>query len=309
VAKRDVFFATLRAELEPLLHAAGFEGKGRAWRRCVGDAIQIMDVADNKYRDACFVDLGIHYWWLPTQARQPVSDAIDWHACEFQTRLVSGTSSWSYGLTAEIARNNARALIAAVTESGLPYFATWSALPGPFAAIEPDDLRTRQTDLEEIRRNQRVRPFTRELAYPGHLEPVRAARALAHIHAHLGHADRAHAFASLARELAGLSGRWRYDERGSEVELYRTNEGAWAARTVASPRVVEIGMWALRGVEPDVEAGTWRGEIMTTQVGAAHCTLRLVDERTLEVVATKGDRTVRMSWIRVASPADTDVGA
>jgi hypothetical protein len=299
---RNAFFATLHDELVPVLHAAGFAGTKLVWRRTIGEVIQIVDLQDSKWRDSCYVNLGVHLRFLPTASGLAVTGPIDEPLCEFRRRLAPGEAryGWSYGATEVEAHANARELVAVFRDRGLPYLATWSELPGAFAAITPGDLRVRQAELDDMGRLGPFVPFVTEIRFPGHLRPTRAARALAAIYDHIGDRTQAKVFTALAYELAGpLAGRWRFAERATEVQIFRADSGVWRGTTVASPRALQNGSWALRDVELDATGSTWRGQILSHQLGVADVALSIVDARTLELVATKGDATSVMRWTRV----------
>jgi Domain of unknown function (DUF4304) len=181
---KDRFFSELQREFAPRLRALAFRGSGRQFARIDGETIQAITVQGSRHGDGCFLNLGLHFAFLPVSWKGHVVDPRDIKEvdCEFRARLSPSMGTdhmWKYGNDESDMKLQARSLMET-------HFKLGEAIFGRFSNSRSV---TQSVTLAELR-------CGRPRGFPWHLpSPLGLALALARIHLHHGDKDEATAFA------------------------------------------------------------------------------------------------------------------
>jgi hypothetical protein len=206
---RKTFFGVLKREFASMLRADGFTGSGTTYRRAVGPVIQTIWIQSSRYGGECCVNLGVHLTFLPMVLDEaPDIRTITEPDCEFRCRLVCEGETdhwWPFGTTQDEAEMSVVDLVQTYRDYGAPYFAAWAEFPGRFIDLTVDQLTQGS-----------------KLPFPVHTTDLRAALAMARIHAHLGNLETSRSFAAFG--LANL-GKATGLRRSFEEMLTMNHEG------------------------------------------------------------------------------------
>lgn len=203
-SSRDIFFATLKEEWNPLLSRAGFRGDGERFQRSIGDVIHAIALQENKYGGSCCVNLGVHLTFLPLTAGgfpQP-GTYIRAEACEFQWRLTPPGFTdywWAYeqGVAAHLPLPFLHEENRGPRERARHLARTYEAIGEPaFQRLSTADQIAHLIELADLSKEWRIVP---EYAFT----PGRAALTMARIHQHLGNNMLARRFAEAGLERVG----------------------------------------------------------------------------------------------------------
>ncbi|MGJ7499537.1 DUF4304 domain-containing protein [Variovorax sp. ZT5P49] len=176
---RTTFLKLLTQKLFPVLKAEGFEGLGQTLRRIDGPLIHVFNVQGASGGKACYLNLGAHLDFLPTEGGAQVApDALEESHCVFRDRMEpppGAAFGWAYGAAKEQAEENVEFIVSEWTGPGRAFFARHGSYPQSFEQM------LRETDPNQIH--------------------ARTALHLARIAVHLGDLARARALvdAGLAR--------------------------------------------------------------------------------------------------------------
>lgn len=191
VQGRDLFRGALRRRLNPVLRSLGFRGSGGHFIRTRGVTINALNIQGSKSADGCFLNLGLHFDFLPPNWL--MSPRPDWKwkeiDCELRWRVRAPNRDgdmWPYGETAQEAEQQAADLVEQYSSVGEPVFERFAS---PAAVAEV-------VTLETLRKGR----FEHA---PWHTTQVREAMTMARIHQWLGSPDRAAEFARLGLEHLG----------------------------------------------------------------------------------------------------------
>jgi hypothetical protein len=174
MSPRDFFNAALKTEVAPALRAMGFRGSGQNFLRVAGEVINALNVQPSKSGDAAFVNLGLHFTFLPpcwTEESRPIAK---WREpdCEFRVRLSPRPGfdhSWKYGANQAEAVSAARNMLAVYCDLGESLF---DEFRDPLAVANA-------VSIDMLERGGAT-------GFPWSLTKVRMALALARINRHLG---------------------------------------------------------------------------------------------------------------------------
>ncbi|SCX65217.1 DUF4304 domain-containing protein [Variovorax sp. EL159] len=176
---RTTFLKLLGQRLFPVLRAQGFQGAGQTLRRIDGPVIHVFNVQGASGGKACYLNLGAHLAFLPTEGGGTVApDALEESHCVFRDRMEpppGAAFGWAYGATKEQAEENVEFIVSEWEGPGRAFFARYGQYPQSFEQL------LRETDPAQIH--------------------ARTALHLARIAVHLG--DRARAQALVDAGLAG----------------------------------------------------------------------------------------------------------
>jgi hypothetical protein len=168
---RTTFLKLLTRKLFPVLKAEGFEGSGQTLRRIDGPLIHVFNVQGATGGKACYLNLGAHLDFLPTEGGGQVApDALEESHCVFRDRMEpppGAAFGWAYGATKEQAEENVEFIVSEWAGPGRAFFARHGSYPQSFEQM------LRETDPNQIH--------------------ARTALHLARIAAHLGDRARAQA--------------------------------------------------------------------------------------------------------------------
>jgi len=176
---RTTFLKLLGQKLFPVLRAQGFQGSGQTLRRIDGPVIHVFNVQGASGGKACYLNLGAHLAFLPTEGGGTVApDALEESHCVFRDRMEpppGAAFGWAYGATKEQAEENVEFIVSEWEGPGRAFFARYGHYPQSFEQL------LRETDPAQIH--------------------ARTALHLARIAVHLGDRPRAQALVD-----AGLAG-------------------------------------------------------------------------------------------------------
>ncbi len=127
MTSRDFFNAALKTEVAPALRVLGFKGSGQNFLRVAGEVINAINIQPSKSGDAAYVNLGLHFAFLPpcwTEESRPIAK---WREpdCEFRVRLSPRPGFdhfWNYGPGQAEAVSAARSIVAIYCEIGESLF-------------------------------------------------------------------------------------------------------------------------------------------------------------------------------------------
>ena len=188
------FSHLLRRDLVPLLYSQGFEACGSVFLRSRGERIDIVSLQGLRRERLCWLDLGVHFAFLPPSGRPPGAAPADAtlrpHDCAFRERL-QGTSQaavappgWSYGSDDATALANAADLVDTYRRRAPVFFSRFEPFPEVFDAVLPAQL------------GDGGHPLLPQ----GH-SPAHSALMLARLMKHLGRNDRCQEFAETGLRL------------------------------------------------------------------------------------------------------------
>ena len=176
---RATFLRLLEKKLFPVLEAEGFQGAGQTLRRIDGPVIHVFNVQGASGGKACYLNLGAHLDFLPTEGGGQVAprDVEESH-CVFRDRMhppPGEAFGWAYGASKEEAEESVEFIVSEWSGPGRDFFARHGTYPQRFEQM------LRETDPNDIH--------------------ARTALHLARIAVHLGDRNRAQALvdAGLAR--------------------------------------------------------------------------------------------------------------
>lgn len=141
----EQYLALVRQQLYPSLRAEGFGGSGQTLRRRLADVIHIFNIQGSSGADRCYVNLGVHLSFLPTEGGGRCEPAkLKECECAFRTRLKvppQYSFGWPYGDSADEAHQSIEALRAAWLGQGLPLLRRFSVFPADFLSIPASAFR------------------------------------------------------------------------------------------------------------------------------------------------------------------------
>ncbi|HEU4343780.1 MAG TPA: DUF4304 domain-containing protein [Candidatus Binatia bacterium] len=141
---RDEYLKLLQREFFPYVRGTGFKGSRVTLRRQRGEVIHVINVQGSSTADRCYLNLGVHLAFLPTEGGIVVSlSKIKEYECAFRRRVDPPSEyrfGWPYGRTPTEATDCLSKLVAAYKTQGEPYFARLADYPGSFDTVSPDDL-------------------------------------------------------------------------------------------------------------------------------------------------------------------------
>ncbi|HVJ18349.1 MAG TPA: DUF4304 domain-containing protein, partial [Polyangiaceae bacterium] len=160
---------------------------------------QVVHVQGSSSGEACCVNLGTHFTFLPTTLENPADpQAIREPDCEFRWRLATpddrGDHWWDYGYNEFVAERSVQHLVSTYEAFGVSALEEYRNFPAPFDRVTPDMVA--RGDLRLL---------------PGAPTTIRTVLALARISLHCSRFGAARDFANL-----GLS---MLTERGSPSSL------------------------------------------------------------------------------------------
>lgn len=176
---RTTFLKLLSQKLYPVLKAEGFQGSGQTLRRIDGPVIHVFNVQGASGGKACYLNLGAHLAFLPSEGGGTVvPEELEEAGCIFRDRMEPPPGpafGWAYGTSKEQAEENVEFIVSEWAGPGRAFFARHGSYPQSFEQM------LRETDPDQIH--------------------ARTALHLARIAVHLGDRERAQALvdAGLAR--------------------------------------------------------------------------------------------------------------
>jgi hypothetical protein len=145
---RTTFLKLLTQKLFPVLKAEGFEGSGQTLRRIDGPVIHVFNVQGATGGKACYLNLGAHLDFLPTEGGGQVApDALEESHCVFRDRMEpppGAAFGWAYGETKEQAEENVEFIVSEWAGPGRAFFARHGSYPQSFEQM------LRETDPNQI---------------------------------------------------------------------------------------------------------------------------------------------------------------
>jgi hypothetical protein len=191
---RQRFHAQLREHFLPQLNQDGFIGKLPCFRRVNGGRVDIVDIQESCYGGQCFINLGVHFEFLPDAAGGPVHDlgSLAEAQCEFRDRLREKRQpdlGWKYGKSADEARQVAINIAELFVRRGREFFEKLDDFPNSVAHITPQHVESDNL-----------------ASYPVGGPSAHVALVMARVMRHLGKHDECRAFAELGLRLRLLHG-------------------------------------------------------------------------------------------------------
>ncbi len=189
------FHLLLRRDFAPLLRLDGFKGSGSTFRRIKGDTIHVINIQGSRYGGKCCVNLGVHYFFLPTVGRAFTVDPkkLMEYDCEFRSRLHEENEPerwWNYGTNQVEAEASITNLIELYRHRAWRFFEKFEPFPDVFERITPAEIG--RGDCSKL---------------PAAMTLVRAALTMARIMNHLGRVDERRQFAEVGlKHLGGAVG-------------------------------------------------------------------------------------------------------
>jgi hypothetical protein len=145
---RAAFLKLLTRKLHPVLMAEGFEGSGQTLRRIEGPVIHVFNVQGASGGKQCYLNLGAHLDFLPTEGGGQVAPAeIEESHCVFRDRLdppAGEAHGWAYGRSMEEAEETVEFIVSEWAGPGRAFFAKHGDYPQGFARM------LRETDPAQI---------------------------------------------------------------------------------------------------------------------------------------------------------------
>src|SRR5512139_920033 len=190
-SSREAFYACLKELLAPALRDLGFKGSGQHFLRTSGETLNAINIQGSKYGEGCFVNLGLHFSFLPPCWAEAVDPLRKWKEidCEFRWRLESEPGHdklWEYGTRPHKVYEQVQNLIETYANQGEVEFQRFSTCGAVAEAISFERL--------SGRRLEGLKWTTTEVRY---------ALALARIHAYLGNCAESARFARFGLENLG----------------------------------------------------------------------------------------------------------
>ncbi len=145
---RTTFLKLLGQKLFPVLRAQGFQGSGQTLRRIDGPVIHLFNVQGASGGKACYLNLGAHLAFLPTEGGGTVApDALEESHCVFRDRMEpppGAAFGWAYGATKEQAEENVEFIVSEWEGPGRAFFARYGQYPQSFEQLlrETDPAQT-----------------------------------------------------------------------------------------------------------------------------------------------------------------------
>lgn len=135
------FQSYLTELLVPHLLDQGFEGRKWSWRRLQGEVINCVIVQFERKMQACCVNLGVHFTFLPVAGTMspPDLDTVSAFDCEITNRLAPPPKAscwWSY----ESGKSGAVSLVECFRSNGDQFFERFAQFPSPFDGPSESDI-------------------------------------------------------------------------------------------------------------------------------------------------------------------------
>ena len=189
----DRFHRLLKVALDPVLRRDGFKGSGKTHWRLSGERVDVVNVQGSKYGDACCVNLGAHYLFLPSEGGGGVTDPkrFKQYDCVFGERLHEEGETdhwWQYGESEVAARAGVEGLLDTYSRRASLFYARFDPFPGVFERITPAQLD--EGDFSQMP--------------PGPTQVV-AILTMARIMLHLGRPERCREFAEVGLRHVGFA--------------------------------------------------------------------------------------------------------
>jgi hypothetical protein len=183
----------MKDEFAPALRVLGFKGSGQNFLRVSGEVINAVNIQGSKSGDAAFVNLGLHFTFLPPCWTEEIRPIAKWRDvdCEFRARLSPRPGfdfSWKYGATESEARLVARNISSVFCDLGESLFEQFRDPLCMASAVSIEALDRGDKQL-----------------LPWHVTKVRMALAMARINQHLGKRIEARRFADFGLRNLGRS--------------------------------------------------------------------------------------------------------
>jgi hypothetical protein len=148
---RTTFLRLLEKKLFPVLKAEGFEGTGQTLRRIDGPVIHVFNVQGASGGKACYLNLGAHLAFLPTEGGGQVApEAIEESHCVFRDRMdppPGEAFGWAYGTSKEQAEESVEFIVSEWSGPGRAFFAKHGNYPRSFEQMlretEPNQIHAR----------------------------------------------------------------------------------------------------------------------------------------------------------------------
>jgi hypothetical protein len=151
---RATFLRLLQKKLFPVLKAEGFEGTGQTLRRIQGPVIHVFNVQGASGAKACYLNLGAHLAFLPTegggQVGQVAPEEIEESHCVFRDRMEpppGAAFGWAYGTSKEQAEESVEFIVSEWAGPGRAFFARHGSYPQSFEQMlreaQPNDVHAR----------------------------------------------------------------------------------------------------------------------------------------------------------------------
>jgi hypothetical protein len=178
------FSELLKRDLLPLLYGQGFRASAGVFRRLKDERIDIVSLQGSRAGRRCYLDLGVHYSFLPPAGRAPGAKygrELRQHDCAFRERLHEPGEAdhwWDYGADDATAEANAAGLVDIYRRRACLFFARFEPFPEVFYDVTPEQVAA--GDLAAI---------------PPCPSRLHAALTLARIMKHTGRLDRCRDFA------------------------------------------------------------------------------------------------------------------
>jgi hypothetical protein len=139
---RTAFLKLLTLKLFPVLKAEGFEGSGQTLRRIDGPLIHVFNVQAASGGKACYLNLGAHLDFLPTEGGAQVEpDAMEESHCVFRDRMdppPGPAFGWAYGATQAQAQETVEFIVSEWAGPGRAFFARHGRYPQSFEQMLRD---------------------------------------------------------------------------------------------------------------------------------------------------------------------------
>lgn len=211
----DIFFDLVKTTFAPALREAGFRGSGRTFRRVHDECVHIVNIQTSMSGGQCAVNLAVAFTFCDGVDAATVKE----DECDIRRRLsptAEGTDYWwKFGDGAQITQESVVSLIDAYKLNGEQFFRRFGQLPGDYAHISIDDIRT---------------PARYKL--PGGTTGGRYALVLAQIWLHLQRREKAMDFVRFGIETSGPAAvglRSRLKEIEKRIEQSAGGDGSPAA--------------------------------------------------------------------------------
>lgn len=142
----DTFFDLVKTQFAPMLRTDGFKGSGRTFRRIGSGCVHLVNLQTSMSGGQCAVNLAIEFAFLPGVD----ATGIQQHECDFRRRLcpdpIKSDYWWDFGDGGSSTRESVSHLIETYVRVGVPFFSRFGELPGVYADITTEDLRTPSKD-------------------------------------------------------------------------------------------------------------------------------------------------------------------
>lgn len=139
---RATFLKLLEKKLFPVLKAEGFVARGQTLRRIEGPVIHVFNVQGASGGKACYLNLGAHLDFLPTEGGGQVAPwDIEESHCVFRDRMhppPGEAFGWAYGASTEEAEESVEFIVNEWAGPGRAFFARHGSYPQSFETMLRD---------------------------------------------------------------------------------------------------------------------------------------------------------------------------